>query len=120
MGSRHQIPAGREGEQLLDSKSGVEPYGASLSSQEVGERDDLFDLIHGVASAQGYVHAGVKQAGCKGGDIYLIATTEIVRLRVVATGAIVAASGKIDGDPESRAVDCRCLDYIEYSHLCSY
>lgn len=102
----------RVGKDLLESESGVAPNGFGRSGADGAcERGESFGLEHRVAAAESNIgkrvgEDNVENFGYRGRR----AGINVPRLRVMAAGAMVGATSRIDRSAKPRAIDSGVFD----------
>ena len=106
----------RMGEDALECQSGVAPDGLAAARPDgVGESGEGLGLEHGVAACEGHVGERVgEQLPCQLVHGHDGAAEDVPRLGVMASRAVVGASGAVDGGAHSGSVDHRVVHHLEY------
>ena len=102
---------------LLDGETCVEPYIEAQGLDCAAERYELVNLIERVSARNCDVETILFYVFNYFVHLHISAGIERPRLRVVASGALVLASGKVDRGAQARAVDNGAVDNIDYAEF---
>lgn len=101
---------------FLVGESGVAPDVEPALLYGLRQKNKLLALHERVAAAEGNIEAFGVYFGQNLGYRHFTSGHGIVALRIMTAGAVVGASGKIDGGAQSGAVYGSAANYIQDSH----
>ena len=104
--------------QLLDAIACIAPYGmGGLTVDFPSQQGECHGLEHWVATRESHIQIFHQYLLGDSHDAPLVATSRVPRLGIVATGAMVDASGAIDGSAQPRAIDRGAVDDVQQTNI---